>query len=123
MSCTGKILLIFALLLALAILIIPYKSVHIKYKLDPHSLTHYKVTTHQNGYMFIFKFLELKSNKKPVPQSSVPGPDQDSYLLNKTVFVIEMMIIFVLAPFDYVLFCVILKKSALSQSDGNKLSN
>lgn len=117
-SCTGKIVLIFVLLLVLAILVIPYKSVHIKYELDPHSLTNYKLTSHQKGYMFLFKFLELKSKErsvqqKSVPRSSISGKDHDSYSLNKTVIWIEMAIILMLAPIDYFLFCVILKKGLI----------
>jgi hypothetical protein len=112
-SCTGKIVLIFVLLLVLAILFIPYKSVHIKYKLDPHSLTNYKLTSHQNGYMSLFKFIALKSKEKSVPRSSISSTGHDSYSLNKTVFLIELMIILVLAAVDYFLFCVILKKSSI----------
>ena len=118
MSCTGKILLVFGSLLILVILFIPYRSVHVKYELDPHSLTHYKKTSHRSGYMFVFKFLGLKSKErsvqqKPVPRSSVSNTGHDSYSLNKTLFWIEMMIIFMLAPFDYFLFCVIFKKKKL----------
>jgi hypothetical protein len=113
MSCTGKILIVFGLLLILVILFVPYRSFHVKYKLDSHSLTHYKLTSHQDGYMFVFKFLELKSKGKSVSQSPVPGTDHDSYSLNKTMFLIELMIILVLAPFDYFLFCVIFKKKKL----------
>jgi hypothetical protein len=63
--------------------------------------------------MFVFKFLELKSKGKPVSQSPDPGTDHDFYSLNKTVFLIEVAVILVLAPLDYLLFCVILKKSSI----------
>jgi len=104
-SCSQKILLIFGILLIFVFLLIPYRSTHIKYKVDPHSLVKYKMTTHQSGYMFVFKYLKLKSNKK-----SVPGTDQDSYFLNKTLFLIELIIIIVLALFDYFIFCFVLRK-------------
>lgn len=84
---------------------IPYRSTHIKYKVDPHSLVKYKMTTRQSGYMFVFKYLKLKSNK-----ISNPGTDQDSYFLNRDLFLIEMNIVIVLALFDYFLFCVFLRK-------------
>jgi len=113
MSCTGKILLVFGSLLILVISFVPYRSIHVKYELDPHSLTRYKKTSHRSGYMFVFKFLELKSKGKPVSQSPVSGTDYDSYSLNNTVFWIEVAVIFVLAPLDYFLFCVIFKKKKL----------
>jgi hypothetical protein len=115
-SCTRKILLIFGLLLIFVILFIPYKSVHLKYKLEPHSLTEYKMTTHRSGYMFVFKFLKLKSNDIPIPQGSATGTEQNSYFLNKTLFWIEVMIIIVLAPLDYFLLCVVFKKKKLPGS-------
>jgi len=108
--CTQKILLVFGLLLLMVFLFIPYKSVHVKYKLDPHSLTRYKMTTHQSRYMFVFRYLKLKSNKR-----SVPGTDHDSYVLNKYLLLIEMIIVITLASFDYFLFCVVLKKKRLGQ--------
>ncbi len=107
-SCTRKILFIIGLFSILIILFIPYKSVHIKYKLDPHSLANYKITTHQSGYLFVFTYLKLKSS-----EISDPGTDQDFYSLNKPLFLIEIIILIVLAPLDYVLFCIILKKRKL----------
>jgi hypothetical protein len=98
-------LLIFGLISIFVFLFIPYRSTHIKYKVDSFSLATYKMTTHQNGYMFVFKYLKLKSNKR-----SVPGTDHDSYVLNKTLFLIEIIIVIVLALFDYFLFCVVLEK-------------
>jgi hypothetical protein len=103
--CTRKILLTFGLLLLLVFLFVPYRSTHIKFKVDPFSLAKYKMTSHQSGYMFVFKYLKLKSAKR-----SVPGTDQDSYILNKTLFFIELIIVIVLAPFDYFLFCVVLRR-------------
>lgn len=109
-SCTRKILLIFGILLIFALLFIPYRSTHIKYQVDPHSFASYKITSHKSGYMFVFKYLKHKPNKK-----SVPGTDQDSYFLNKTLFLIELIIIIVLGPFDYVLFCIVLRKRKSGQ--------
>ena len=106
--CTRKILLIFGLLLLLVFLFVPYRSTHIKYKVDAFSLAKYKITSHHSGYMFVFKYLRLKSTRR-----SVPGTDQDSYVPNKTLFFIELIIVMVLAPFDYFLFCVVLKKRKL----------
>jgi hypothetical protein len=118
MSCTGKILLVFGSLLILVISFVPYRSVHVKFKLDSHSLTHFKMTTQKSGYMFVFKFLGLRSKERPVQQKSVPrssvsGTDFDYYSLNKAVFLIEMAIILMLAPTDYFLFCIIFKKKKL----------
>lgn len=76
----------------------------------------YKITAHKTGYMFVFKYLKLKSNKRPV-QRSVPGTDQDSYFFNKTLFLIEMIIIIVLALFDYFIFCIVLRKRKLGQKN------
>ena len=103
--CTRNILLIFGLISIFVFLFIPYRSTHVKYKLDSYSLAKYKITSHQNGYMFVFKYFKLKSNKR-----SVPGTDQDSYFLNKILFLIEMIIVIVLALFDYFIFCATLKK-------------
>lgn len=107
-SCTRKILLVFGPLLIFALLFIPCRSTHIKYQVDPHSFASYKITSHKSGYMFVFKYLKLKDAKR-----SVPGTDQDSYFLNKALFLIEMVIIVVLAPLDYFLFCVVLKRKKL----------
>lgn len=106
--CTRKILLIFGSLLIFALLFIPYRSTHIKYQVNPHSFASYKITSHKSGYMFVFKYLKHKSNKK-----SVPGTDQNSYVLNKALFLIEIVIIVVLALIDYFLFCVVLKRKKL----------
>jgi hypothetical protein len=103
--CTRKILLIFGLLLLLVLLLVPYRSTHVKFKVDPFSLAKYKMTSHQSGYMFVFKFLKLKSTKR-----SVQGVDQDSYVLNKTLFITELIIVIILAPIDYLLFCVALRR-------------
>ena len=107
-SCTRKILLIFGFMLLLILLFIPYRSTHIKYQINPHSLANYKITTHQKGYMFVFKYLKAKSN-----EISDPENDQDIYSLNNTVFLIEIFIIIILGPFDYFLFCEVLKKKKL----------
>ena len=58
--------------------------------------------------MFVFKYLKLKSQ-----EISDPGTDHDSYVFNKTLFLIEMIIVIVLALSDYFLFCVILRKKKL----------
>jgi len=109
-SCTRKILLVFGLILIFVFLFIPYRSTHIKYRVDSHSLAKYKITAHKSGYMFVFKYLKLKSNKR-----SVPGTDQDSYFFKRNLFLIEMIIIIVFAAFDYFLFCAVLRKKKLGQ--------
>ena len=109
-KCTRKILLIFGFLLLLIFLFVPYRSTHIKFKTDYYSLANYKITTHQSGYMFVFKYLMLRSQKMSIPRESDPGVDQDSYVLNKTLFFIELIIVIVLAPIDYFLFCVALRR-------------
>jgi len=111
-SCTRNILLIFGSLLIFTFLFIPYRSTRIKYKVDLYSLDKYKMTTRQSGYMFVFKYLKLKSNKRSVPDTDL-GTDLDSYFLNKTLFLIEVIIIIVLAPFDFFLFCVVIRKKKL----------
>ena len=106
---------VFGSLAAFVFLFIPYRSVYVTYKIEPHSLVKYKMTTHRSGYMFLFRFLKLKSNtgsERSVPGTE-KGADQDFYFLNKTLFVIEVMILIVLAPLDYVLFCITLKKNKL----------
>ena len=120
--CARKILLIFGLILIVAFLFIPYKSVHIKHKLDPHSLAHYKITAHKSGYMFVFKYLKFKAKKKSAPKKSVLGTDLNSsstdlssYSFNKTVFIIEMIVITLLAAFDFFIFCVVLRKGKSGQ--------
>jgi hypothetical protein len=65
--------------------------------------------------MNVFKFLKLKSKEGANPKRSfleypVPDTDQDSYVLNKTLFLIELIIVIVLAPIDYILFCVVFRK-------------
>ena len=70
------------------------------------------MTTRQSGYMFVFKYLKLKSNKRSVPDTDL-GTDLDSYVLNKPIFLIELIIIIVLAPFDFFLFCVVIRKKKL----------
>jgi len=107
-NCTRNILLIFGFLLIFIFLFIPFRSTHIKYRVDSHSLAKYKITAHQSGYMFVFKYLKLKSNK-----ISDPGTDQDSFFLNRNLFLIEMIIVIVLVAFDYFLFCVFLRKKKL----------
>ncbi len=107
-SCTRNILLIFGILLIFALMFIPYRSTHIKYQVNSHSMTNYKITAHKSGYMFVFKYLKLKSQ-----EISDPGTDHDSYVFNKTLFLIEMIIVIVLALSDYFLFCVILRKKKL----------
>ena len=114
--CTRKILLIFGFLLLLVIVFIPYRSTHIKYQIDPHSLASYKITSQKIGYMFVIQYLKLRSQKMSVPQESDPKVDHDSYVLNKILFLAELIIIMVLAPFDYFLFCVILRKKSASLS-------
>jgi hypothetical protein len=109
-GCTRKILIIFGLLLLIVIMLVPYRSTQIKFKVDSFSLAKYKITSHQSGYMFVFKYLKLKSNKRSVPGTDQEGTDQDSYVLNKTLFLIELIIVIVLAFIDYFLFCIILKK-------------
>ena len=94
----------------LVFLFVPYKSVHVKYKLNSYSLLNYKTTAHKSGYMFVLKYLKLKSNEIANPEKSVPGTDYDSYVLNKTLFLIELIIVIVLAPMDYILFCLVLRK-------------
>jgi hypothetical protein len=110
-----KILLVFGLLAVFVFLFIPYRSIHVKFKVDPHSLAKYKMTTHQSGYMFVLEYLKQKSNRRS--ERSGPGTeqgaDQNSYFLNKTLFLIEVIILIVLAPLDYVLFCIILKQRKL----------
>jgi hypothetical protein len=112
-SCPRKILFIFGFLLIFVFLFVPYRSTHIKYQDNPHSLVSYKITTHQSGYVFVFKFLKLKSNDIPISQNSVTGTEQDSYFLNKTLFWIEVIIIIVLASLDYFLLCVVFKKKKM----------
>ncbi len=109
-SCTKNIIFIFGFLLVFVLLFIPYRSTHIKFKLDPHSLTTYKMTTHKSGYLLVFKYFKLKSNKK-----SVPGTDLDSYAFNKTLFLVEIIILIVLASFDYFLFCIVFRKRKSGQ--------
>jgi hypothetical protein len=65
--------------------------------------------------MFVFKYLKLKSNeranpKRSFPENPVPGTDQDSYTFNMPLFLLELMIVMMLASIDYILFCVIPKK-------------
>jgi hypothetical protein len=115
-SCPRKILLIFGILLIFAFLFIPYRSTHVKYKTDYYSLAKYKLTTHKSGYMFVFKYLKLKSNKRSIPGTE-KGIDQETYVLNKTMFLIEMIIVVVLAPLDYFIFCVVLRKRKLGQKN------
>jgi hypothetical protein len=67
--------------------------------------------------MFVFKYLKLKSPKMSAPRESDPGTDQDSYVLNKTLFFIELIIVIMLAPFDYFLFCIVLRKRKLGQKN------
>jgi len=109
-SCTQKILLFFGFLMLLVFLFIPYRSTYIKYKVDPFSLSKYKITSHKSGYLLVFKYFKLKSNKK-----SVPGTDLDSYAFNKTLFLVEIIILIVLASFDYFLFCIVFRKRKSGQ--------
>ena len=106
-------MLIFGLLLLLVFLFVPYRSTHVKFKTDYYSLANYKITAHKSGYMLVFKYLKLKSDKKSAPKKSVPGTDLDSYSFNGTLFLIEMIIIIVLATFDYFIFCLVLRKRKL----------
>jgi hypothetical protein len=60
--------------------------------------------------MFVIKYLKLKSQEMSVSRESDPGADQDSYALNKTLLLVELIIVIVLAPIDYFLFCVALRR-------------
>ena len=108
--CTRNILLIFGLMVILVFLFIPYRATHIKYRVESHSLAKYKITARLNGYMFVFKYLKLKSNK-----ISGPEADQNSYFLDKTLFLTELIIVMVLAPIDYFLFCLVLRKKKMNK--------
>lgn len=106
-SCARNILLIFGFLMLIILLFIPYKSTHIRYKLDPHSMAYYKITAHKSGYMFVFNYLKHRSENTPLPRNSGPGTDHDIYVLKKNLLLMEMMIIMVLAVIDHFLFCFV----------------
>lgn len=106
-KCKRNIILIFGCLLIMAILFIPYNSTHVtlKNKTDPYSGIKLRITTKKSGYMFLPQYIKTKATKfydKDI--------GWDSYYLNTNLFIIEIAIIILMAGFDYILFCVFLRK-------------
>lgn len=104
-TCLKNVLVIFIFLIFAILLFIPYRSIHIRYRLDAHSLIKYKTTTYRNGYMFIFKYFNLRSRGISQPES-----DQDSYFFNTNLFLAEIGMFIFLAILDYFVFCFLLRK-------------
>jgi hypothetical protein len=102
--CAKIIFKLFGILLLLALLIIPYKSTHVSFELNPDSKLIIRKTQHQRGYMFLFHYLKLRARI----DSDIEH--KDSYYLNTFQLTLEIAIILFLGVLDYFLFCLFLKK-------------
>lgn len=103
--CSRNILLIFGSLIFLALLIVPYRSTRVAYKMDPYSKINYKITKRDSGYMLVFNYLRQKSSGN----SSVEN-NNVSYYIAKDLFITEIVVILSVAFLDYFLFCRASKK-------------
>ena len=114
-GCKRTVFLVFGTLLVLAFIIIPYNSTHITYKTDPYSRNKLRITAKKSGYLLLPQYLILKSRKpQPLKAKSPWSPDEDIgsdlYEFNLNLFIIEIVIIILAGCFDYIIFCVVLKK-------------
>jgi hypothetical protein len=105
MSCPKKILLVFAGLLALAFLFVPYHLRSVTYKKDAYSRMTIRTTFHESGFMFLPQYLMESRKKYPGP-----GSGEKYYALNKNLLIMEIAVIFFLGGLDYCVFCLFLRK-------------
>jgi hypothetical protein len=103
--CSRNILLIFGSLIFLALLIVPYRSTRVAYKMDPYSKINYKIIKRASGHMLVLNYVRLKSTGN----SSVEN-NNVSYYIDKDLFITEIVVILLVAFLDYFLFCRASKK-------------
>ena len=102
--CTKNIVLIFGILFLLAVLIVPYDSSHVSFELDSRSKDVLKVTTNQNGYIFLPTYLILRARMGSDDET------RDFYHINLVLLAVEIVLILFLGFLDYFLFCRFLRK-------------
>jgi hypothetical protein len=105
MSCRKKILFIFAGLLVLSLLFVPYYLKSVTYRKDAYSRTIIRRTFYESGFMFLPKYLIESRKKYPAPTAGAKY-----YALNKNLLIMEIALIFFLGGLDYFIFCLFLSK-------------
>lgn len=107
-TCKKNILLIFGSLLIIAVLFVPYNSTHVtvKDKSSPYSGIKLRTTARKSGYMFLPQLFKKKAMK-----SSYREVTWDTYHLNTKLLIIEIAVIIFLGCFDYLFFCLLLRKT------------
>lgn len=109
--CTKNIVLIFGILFLLTILIVPYNSSHVSFKLDSRSKDVLKVTQKKSGYIFLPTYLILRARMDSDDET------KDFYHLNTVLLAAEIIMIFFLGFLDYFLFCRFLRKRNITEED------
>jgi hypothetical protein len=104
--CKKRVLRVFGALLVAAFLFVPYRAIHLSYKRDFRTNLIWRTTAKQGGYMFLPRFLKVRSIK-------VQAKDQDRsiYSLNEKMLAVEIGIILLLGTLDFFLLCALLKKT------------
>jgi len=114
--CKRNVFLIFGGLFITAVLIVPYNSTRVTYRTDSYSRNKLRITTKKSGFLFLPRYLKIRAGKpRDLEPKSFRFRDEDiewsMYRFNTKLFIIEIVIIILAAGFDYIIFCVVLRRS------------
>jgi len=104
-ACRKKVLWIFGMLLAVALLFVPYRETRVNVYRSGSSVLARRVTTKTDGHMFLLRFFKLRG----LWIAKATG-EQRNMVFNKTLFIGEISAILALGIFDYLLLCSWLKR-------------
>jgi len=104
-SCKKKILGIFGGLLIAALLFVPYRETQVSYVPGPSSILVKRITTKDSGFMFLPRYLKIRGD-----WASPKTKAERRTHLNTTLFAAEIGAILLAGTFDYLIFCLWLRR-------------
>jgi hypothetical protein len=104
-SCGKKILGIFGGLLIVALLFVPYQETQVSYLPGPSSMLVKRITTKDSGFMFLLRYLKIRGDWT----SPTTKAERHTHL-NKTLLASEIGAILLAGTFDYLIFCLWLRR-------------
>lgn len=104
-GCRKKILGIFGGLLIIALLVVPYRETQVSYVPGPSSILVKRITTKDSGFMFLSRYLKIRGDWA----SPTTRAERNTHL-NKTLFASEIGAILLAGTFDYLVFCLWLRR-------------